>query len=46
MIEYFIKRLERSVELIKEGNGFMAMAKLLADISALKGMIMLDEGHD
>ena len=34
--EYLADRLERTLELIREGNVHMASAKLLADISALR----------
>lgn len=37
--KYLIKRLERDIELIHDGEGYMAVAKLLADISALKGYL-------
>jgi hypothetical protein len=35
-VKYLIARLERVVELLKAGETHMAMAKLLADIAALK----------
>jgi hypothetical protein len=35
-VEYLIKRLKRVVELLNAGEVHMAIAKLLADISALK----------
>jgi hypothetical protein len=38
-IQYLIGRLERVIELIDTDEKHMAVAKLLADISALKGMI-------
>ena len=38
-IEYLISRLERVIELINAGEGHMAVAKLLADIAALKVMV-------
>ena len=36
---YLISRLERVVDLLDKGEVHMATAKLLADISALKGML-------
>jgi len=41
-IKYLIKRLERVIQLIEEDNKYMAIAKLLADISAFKVMINED----
>ena len=38
-VRHLVKRLERTVELINEGEHHMAAAKLLADISALKGSL-------
>lgn len=35
-VEYLITRLERVVELLNAGETHMAIAKLLADISALR----------
>lgn len=37
-IVYLTGRLERVVELLKAGETHMAMAKLLADIAALKAL--------
>lgn len=37
-IAYLIGRLERVVELLNAGETHMAIAKLLADISALKAL--------
>ena len=38
-IQYLITRLEAVVDLLRRDEKHMAMAKLLADISALKGII-------
>lgn len=38
-IEVMIRRLERVIELINADEPHMAVAKLLADIAALKGFI-------
>ena len=38
-IKYFIKRLERVIELLNSEEPHMAIAKLLADIAVLKGII-------
>ena len=38
-IEYLIGRLELIKDHVKAGNNHMAIAKLLADISALKSMV-------
>ena len=35
---YLISRLERIKELIEDGNYHMAIAKILADLSALRGV--------
>jgi len=45
-IEYLIDRLEQVIGLIKAGENHMAIAKLLADISALRGMLETDKGVD
>ena len=42
-IKYLINRLERVIELINSGDYHMAVAKLLADISALKAMLESDQ---
>ena len=38
-ILYMINRLKAAIELINNNEPHMAVAKLLADISALKGML-------
>jgi len=38
-IKYLIDRLYLVIDLIEDGHRHMAIAKLLADISALKGML-------
>ena len=38
-IRYLIKRLQAVIKLINAKEPHMAVAKLLADISALKGML-------
>lgn len=38
-IRYLIKRLKAVIKLIEAKEPHMAVAKLLADISALKGML-------
>ena len=38
-IQYLIARLERVIELIESGDKHMAVAKILADISALRAML-------
>lgn len=38
-IEYLIERLEKTADHIRNGDNHMALAKILADIAALKGFL-------
>ena len=45
-IKYLIDRLYQVIDLIEDGHRHMAIAKLLADISALKCIVQTDKEHD